>query len=51
MSYERGFGGSAPLFHLDGTTVIGTGTDYTDPQALNPRTRECTADPFRPRSR
>jgi hypothetical protein len=37
MSYERGFGGSAPLFHVDGTTVIGTGTDYTDPQALNPR--------------
>jgi hypothetical protein len=39
MSYERGFGGSAPLFHVDGTTVIGTGTDYTDPQALNPRLR------------
>ena len=37
MSYERGFGGSAPLLHVDGTTVIGTGTDYTDPQALNPR--------------
>jgi|PersoiStandDraft_1058852.scaffolds.fasta_scaffold138092_1 hypothetical protein len=35
--YERGFGGSAPLFHVDGTTVIGTGTDYTDPQALNSR--------------
>jgi len=37
MSYERGFGGSAPLFHVDGTTVIGTGTDYTDPRALNAR--------------
>jgi hypothetical protein len=37
MSYERGYGGSAPLFHVDGTTVIGTGTDYTDPRALNPR--------------
>jgi hypothetical protein len=37
MSYERGFGGIAPLFRVDGTTVIGTGTDYTDPRALNPR--------------
>jgi hypothetical protein len=37
MSYERGFGGSAPLFHVDGTTVIGAGTDYTDPRALNAR--------------
>lgn len=37
MSYERGFGGSAPLFHVDGTTIIGTGTDFTDPRALNPR--------------
>ena len=39
MSYERGFGGSAPLFHVDGTTIIGTNTDYTDPRALNPRLR------------
>lgn len=37
MSYERGFGGSAPLFHVDGTTVIGTSSDFTDPRALNPR--------------
>jgi hypothetical protein len=37
MSYERGFGGGAPLFHVDGMTVIGTNTDYTDPQARNPR--------------
>jgi hypothetical protein len=37
MGYERGFGGSSPLFHVDGTTVIGTGADYTDPRALNPR--------------
>ena len=37
MSYERGFGGSAPLFHVDGTTIIGAGTDFTDPQVLNPR--------------
>jgi hypothetical protein len=37
MSYERGFGGSSPLFHVDGTTVIGTDADYTDPRALNPR--------------
>src|SRR5258708_31773991 len=37
MSYERGFGGSAPLFHVDGSTIIGAGTDFTDPQALNPR--------------
>jgi hypothetical protein len=37
MSYERGFGGSAPLFHVDGTTIIGAGTDFTDPRALNPR--------------
>ena len=39
MSYERGFGGSAPLFNVDGTTIIGTNTDYTDPRALNPRLR------------
>jgi hypothetical protein len=39
MSYERGFGGSAPLFHVDGTTVIGTNTDFTDPRADNPRLR------------
>jgi hypothetical protein len=37
MSYERGFGGSATLFHIDGTTVIGTETDYTDPSPLNAR--------------
>jgi hypothetical protein len=39
MSYERGFGGNAPLFHVDGVTVIGTNTDYTDPRALNVRLR------------
>lgn len=39
MSYERGFGGNAPLFHVDGLTVIGTNTDYTDPRALNVRLR------------
>jgi hypothetical protein len=37
MSYERGFGGSAPLFHIDGTTIIGTETDFSDPTALNAR--------------
>ena len=45
MSYERGFGGSAPLFHVDGTTVIGTGTDYTDPDPQC-SARERAADPF-----
>jgi hypothetical protein len=37
MSYERGFGGSAPLFQIDGTTIIGTDADFSDPQALNAR--------------
>ena len=37
MSYERGFGGSAPLFHIDGTTVIGTDADFSEPGALNAR--------------
>ena len=37
MSYEWGFGGTAPLFQLDGTTVIGTSTDYADPQSPHPR--------------
>jgi hypothetical protein len=37
MSYERGFGGTAPLFQIDGTTVIGTSIDYTDPRATHPR--------------
>jgi hypothetical protein len=37
MSYERGFGGSAPLFHIDGTTIIGTDADFSDPGALNGR--------------
>jgi hypothetical protein len=37
MSYERGFGGSAPLFHVDDATIIGTNTDYTDPRADNAR--------------
>jgi hypothetical protein len=37
MSYERGFGGNAPLFHIDGTTAIGTATDYIDPSPLSAR--------------
>ena len=37
MSYERGFGGSAPLFHIDGTIVIGTDADFSGPGALNAR--------------
>lgn len=37
MSYERGFGGSAPLFHVDGAAIIGTDSDYSDPRALNAR--------------
>lgn len=37
MSYERGFGGSAPLFHVDGAIIIGVGSDFTDPRAQNPR--------------
>lgn len=37
MSYERGFGGVAPLFHVDGTRIVATETDYTDPRAKNPR--------------
>jgi len=34
---ERGFGGSAPPFHVDGATVIGSDADFSDPQALNAR--------------
>jgi hypothetical protein len=37
MSYERGFGGSAPLLHIDGITIIGTDADFSDPGALNAR--------------
>jgi hypothetical protein len=37
MSYERRFGGSAPLFHIDGTTVIGTDANFSEPGALNAR--------------
>lgn len=37
MSYERGFGGVAPLFHVDGNRIVATETDYTDPHAKNPR--------------
>jgi hypothetical protein len=37
MSYERGFGGSAPLFHVDGAIIVGTNIDYIDPRALNAR--------------
>jgi hypothetical protein len=37
MSYERGFGGSAPLLHIDGTTIIGTDADFSEPAALNAR--------------
>lgn len=39
MSYERGFGGGAPLFHVDGTTVVGTEVDFINPEARNPRLR------------
>jgi hypothetical protein len=37
MSYERGFGGAAPLFHVDVTRVVATEMDYADPQAKNSR--------------
>lgn len=37
MSYERGFGGAAPLFHVDGVRIVATEMDYTDPRAKNPR--------------
>jgi hypothetical protein len=37
MSYERGFGGAAPLFHVDVTRVVATEMDYTDPRAKNSR--------------
>ena len=37
MSYARGFGGSSALFHLDGTNIISTGADLTDPRPLNAR--------------
>ncbi len=37
MGYERGFGGTAPLFQVDAATVIGTAADYTDPRSLNLR--------------
>jgi hypothetical protein len=37
MSYERGFGGVAPLFHVDGNRIVATEMDYTDPRAKNPR--------------
>tara|TARA_R110000868_G_scaffold177424_1_gene415874 strand:- start:6672 stop:8195 length:1524 start_codon:yes stop_codon:yes gene_type:complete len=37
MSYDRGFGGSSALFHLDGTIIVGTGADYTDPRPENAR--------------
>jgi hypothetical protein len=37
MSYERGFGGVAPLFHVDGTRIVATEMDYTNPRAKNPR--------------
>ena len=37
MSYERGFGGGAPLFNIDGATIIGTGVDFTHPSAFNGR--------------
>jgi hypothetical protein len=37
MSYQRGVGGTAPLFQIDGTTIISTSTDYTDPRSTHPR--------------
>jgi hypothetical protein len=37
MSYEKGFGGSPPLFRIDGPMIVGTdlGRDEVDPG--NPR--------------
>lgn len=37
MSYEKGFGGSPPLFRVDGTTVVGTGLTRDDVDPGNPR--------------
>lgn len=37
MSYERGFGGSAPLFHVDGQAIIGTDLGLEEVFALNAR--------------
>jgi hypothetical protein len=37
MGYERGFGGSAALFQIDGTTLVGTDADFSNPGAENPR--------------
>lgn len=36
MSYERGQS-TAPLFHVDGTKVLGTAMDYTNPSMPNSR--------------
>jgi hypothetical protein len=36
MSYERG-SATAPLFHVDGTRLIGAANDYTDPSPPNAR--------------
>lgn len=37
MSYEKGFGGSPPLFRVDGTMVVGTGLTRDDVDPGNPR--------------
>jgi hypothetical protein len=37
MSYEKGFGGSPPLFRVDGTLVVGTGITRDDVDPGNPR--------------
>jgi hypothetical protein len=37
MSYERGFGGSSPLFYVDGRTVVGTDLGYEEIGSLNAR--------------
>jgi hypothetical protein len=37
MGYERGFGGGAPLFHIDGATVVGTENDFEKPAGANAR--------------
>ncbi|MFB0875999.1 MULTISPECIES: hypothetical protein [unclassified Sphingobium] len=37
MSYEKGFGGSPPLFRVDGPMVVGTGLTRDDVDSGNPR--------------
>lgn len=37
MSYEKGYGGSPPLFRVDGSMVVGTGLTRDDVDPGNPR--------------